>query len=81
MLAEIRYTSFITHARIVEEIIELREETSKTYLMEDGSYKLVISYNPVHYLNNQDNYLNIDENFVKKRGGTQDWSVLISQRC
>lgn len=52
-------------SRIVEEVKELREASSKTFLCEDGSYMAVTYAEPIHYKSGDD-WVEIDNTLVFK---------------
>nr|WP_091275817.1 hypothetical protein [Alteribacillus persepolensis] len=49
-----------TNKEIVAEIQSKRTESSKTYLLQDGSYRAVFSRSPIHYQDEYGNYHNIN---------------------
>ena len=71
---EIDYTkaNIDTPVSIVSEIVESRNEFSKEYLLSDGSRSLVVYDQPVHYLSEAGNYVEIDNSLVETEEGYEN---------
>ena len=54
-----------TDAKRLEELPTLRDATSKTYLMDDGSFQSVVNSESIHYLDKAGDYMDIDNRIVE----------------
>ena len=54
-----------TDAKRLEELPTLRDATSKTYLMDDGSFQSVVNSETIHYLDKAGDYMDIDNRIVE----------------